>query len=56
MLSNGLLAGASVPVQAAANRMEPIPEADVQMLFRKVDRGSSLVMVNHNNGDIYVTG
>jgi len=27
MLSNGLMAGAIVPLQPAANRIEPIPEA-----------------------------
>jgi hypothetical protein len=56
MLANGLLAGATVPVQAAANRMEPIPESEAKILYRKVDRGSKIVMANFSNGDIFVTG
>ena len=56
MLANGLLAGVNVPVQPAANRIEPYPEADAPILYRKVDRGSKMVMANYHTGDIYLTG
>lgn len=56
MLSNSLLAGANIPLSPVLNRIEPILPQDSNILYRKVDKGSYIVMQCISNGDIYVTG
>jgi len=56
VLSNNLLAAAICPTKATKNRLEPIPDEEAHITYRKIDRGSSLVMTNTITGDIYVTG
>ena len=36
--------------------MEPLPEALIKPLYRRIDRGTNLVMSNIYNGDIFLTG
>lgn len=54
-MSNNLLASFTCPTQPAVNRMEPYGE-DVQISYRKVDRGVNIVFCNYHNGDIYAAG
>ena len=56
VLSNCLLAGANVPQASAENRMEPYPDDEADVCYRKIDRNSRLVISNHTNGDIFVSG
>lgn len=56
VLSNCLLAGANVPQASAENRMEPYPDEEAAVVYRKIDRNSRLVITNHTNGDIFVSG
>ena len=36
--------------------MIPIQEDDAKFLYRKIDKGSNLVIANDSTGDIFVTG
>ncbi len=57
VLSNSLLAGFQLPDKInEAIRMEPLPEALIKPLYRRIDRGTNLVMSNIYNGDIFLTG
>jgi WD40 repeat protein len=56
VLANNLLATSNVPTKAALNRMIPMPAEEAQILYRKIDKGSNLVISNENTGDIFVTG
>ena len=56
VLSNNLLACADVPKNVAINRMEPIPADESNVRYRKVDRGSQIVMSCFATKDIWVTG
>ena len=56
LLSNNLLAGCNVPTKPGANRMRPLSEEEADIKYRKVDRGSEMVIANQVNGDIFVTG
>jgi hypothetical protein len=56
VLHNSLLAGAVVPTKPAENRLEPLPESEARLLYRKIDRGSNLVITTFSSGDILVTG
>jgi hypothetical protein len=38
------------------NRIEPIPASDSNILYRKVDKGSNIVMHCVSTGDIFVCG
>lgn len=56
VLHNNLLAGAVVPTKPCENRMEAMPENESCLLYRKIDRGSNMVITSYNSGDILVTG
>jgi WD40 repeat protein len=56
VLHNNLLAGAVVPTKPAENRLEPLPASEARLLYRKIDRGSNLVITTFSSGDILVTG
>jgi len=56
LLSNNLLAGCNVPTKPAANRLTALSEEEADIKYRKVDRGSEMVIANQVNGDIFVTG
>jgi hypothetical protein len=57
VLSNNLLGAASIPTKPAANRMIPIPKDDAEIVYRKIDKGSMLVIANESLEDnLYVTG
>jgi hypothetical protein len=56
LLENNLLAGAKVPQRVTGTRMEPLSHEEVEVRYRKVDRGSALVIANQLTGDIFVTG
>lgn len=56
ILSNCLLAGATVPMGSAENRMEPFADDIADIKYRKIDKNSNLVISNHTNGDIFVSG
>ena len=45
-----------IPDKEVENRMEPISEHITKPLYRKLDRGSNMVIGNVYNGDIFVTG
>jgi len=36
--------------------MRPLSEEEADIKYRKVDRGSEMVIANQVNGDIFVTG
>jgi hypothetical protein len=40
VLQNNLLAGAKVPQRVTGTRMEPLAHDEVEVRYRKVDRGS----------------
>ena len=42
--------------KAAQNRMIPMPAAEANILYRKIDKGSNLVISNEITGDIFVSG
>ena len=56
VLSNNLLGAATVPTKAAINRMIPMPAEEANILYRKIDKGSNLVMTNEITGEIFVCG
>lgn len=56
ILSNATLGAVCLPVKVQENRMEPISEAITKPLYRRVDKGMTLVMSNIYNGDIFVSG
>lgn len=57
VLSNNLLGAASIPTKPAANRMIPIPRDEADITYRKIDKGSNLVISNESLEDnIFVTG
>ena len=56
VLHNNLLGGATVPTRPVANRLEAIPDAEAQTFYRKVDRGSNMVLTSFAAGDILVCG
>jgi len=56
VLSNNLLAGAYLPAEAVENRRIPFTEEAAPVCYRKIDRGSNMVMANPSTGDIFVTG
>ena len=56
VLHNNLLAGAVVPTRPAENRLEPLPDSVAKPLYRKIDRGSNLVITTFSGGEILVTG
>lgn len=56
VLSNNLLGSATVPTKAASNRMIPLHADEANVLYRKIDKGSKLVITNEVTGDIFVTG
>jgi hypothetical protein len=56
VLSNNLLAGAKAPLKESDNRRVPLSEEVCPILYRKIDRGSNLVMANSQNQDIFVSG
>ena len=56
VLSNNLLGVANVPTKPCANRMIPIPKEEAEMAYRKIDKGSLLVVTNEAMEEIYVTG
>lgn len=43
-------------MEECENRMKPIPLAEANYKFRKIDRGSSHVTVNPITLDIFITG
>ena len=56
VLSNNLLTGAKVPTRVTGTRMEPLSHEEVDVKYRKVDKGSQLVIANQVTGDIFVAG
>jgi len=56
VLANNLIGSANVPTKAAANRMIPMPAEEANILYRKIDKGSNLIMSNEVTGDIFVSG
>ena len=56
VLTNNLLGAATVPTKAVANRMIPMPADEAKILYRKIDKGSILVLSNESTGDIFVSG
>jgi WD40 repeat protein len=56
VLANNLLGAAIVPTKATANRMIPMPADEAKIHYRKIDKGSNLVISNEINGDIFVSG
>lgn len=57
VLSNNLLGAATIPTKPAANRMVPIPREQAEIVYRKIDKGSLLVIANEAMEDnIFVTG
>ena len=56
VLKNNLLVGANVPTKPIENRLEPIPESESKPLYRKIDKGSNLVITIFTSNEIYVCG
>lgn len=46
VLENNLLAGAKVPVRVTGSRMEPLSHEEVEVRYRKIDKGSVLAIAN----------
>jgi hypothetical protein len=62
VLSNATLAAVNVPVEQftsgkiTANIKESLPEDLIFPVYRKIDKGSLMVLPNSQTGDIWVTG
>jgi WD40 repeat protein len=62
VLSNATLAAVTVPVEQfssgkiVANIKESLPEDLVHPVYRKIDKGTLMVISNSQTGDIWVTG
>lgn len=56
LLKNNTIAAVECPAAAVNNRMEPIPQDKCPVFYRKIDNGSSILITNSTNGDIFVTG
>lgn len=56
VLKNNLLSAVHCPSHPLNNRMEPITMDLLDMKFRRIDRDSSLLIINHPTGDIFVVG
>ena len=56
VLSNNLMGAATVPTKAASNRMIPMPAEEANIVYRKIDKGSNLIITNSETGDIFITG
>jgi WD40 repeat protein len=62
VLSNATLAAVNIPVEQftsgkiAANIKESLPEDLIFPVYRKIDKGSLMVLPNSQTGDIWVTG
>jgi hypothetical protein len=56
VLHNNLLAAMFVPNQQCEDPLVAIPEEDARYKFRKVDRGSALVIPCEGTNEIFVTG
>lgn len=56
VLTNNLIGAATIPTKAAPNRMIPMPADEANIVYRKIDKGSNLVITNEVTGDLFVSG
>jgi WD40 repeat protein len=56
LLSNNLIAAATLPIKSSENRRQPIIEEDSMVFYRKVDTGSKMMMCNYVNQELFVVG
>lgn len=56
ILENNLLAGAKIPTEPLKNRMVPLPPDEADIKYRKIDKGSQLLISTVHTADIFVTG